>query len=430
LILSASVVAGGLAIGLGIRHVLKRPRRGPDPDDPALLSWIRVEPDDTVIIRIAQSEMGQGASTALAQLIAEEMDLDWTRVRTEHISLARHMRFSRYYGRTDTAESRGVRDSQHMLRVAGAQIRAMLLAAASDRLNVPVTELHTSQSRILHAPSGRAVTYGEVAAAAAAVRPPDPDGVQLRERKEWKVIGHSVGRMDTRSKVDGSAQFGIDIVLPGMRYAAVSMCPVFGGSLKRFDRDVALRRRGVQAVVEFKGGDAGGVRHMSDGVAVIADNWWRAKTALEAMPIAWDEGPFASASTETLESGLAAGLSATPELVLRNDGDVDSALAAAATRVEADYHVPFLEHGTMETMNCTALVTDDKFEVWAPTQKPEDALEIAAEMAGLPIESGELHVPLLGCGFGRRQWNDYVSQAVQIARQVKGVPINAATTSR
>jgi isoquinoline 1-oxidoreductase beta subunit len=416
-------VAGGLAVGLGIRQVLKRPRPGPDPDDPALLGWVRVERDNAVVIRIAQSEMGQGASTALAQLIAEEMDIDWTRVRTEHISLARHVRFSRYYGRTDTAESRGVRESQRMLRVAGAQIRAMLLAAAGKKLNAPVSELQTSQSKISHPSSGRVLTYGEVAEAAASIDPPDPDDLQLRDRKDWTLIGQPVGRMDARAKVDGSATFGMDIVLPGMKYAAVSMCPVFGGSLKSFDRDVALRRRGVHAVVAFKGGEAGGVRHMSDGVAVVADNWWRAKTALEAMPITWDEGPFASATTESLENELAAGLSAKPELVLRNDGDVDAALAAAATRLEADYHVPFLEHATMETMNCTALVTDDKFEVWAPTQKPEDALEIAAEMSGLPIESGEVHVPLLGCGFGRRQWNDYVSQAVQIARQVKGVPV-------
>lgn len=367
--------------------------------------------------------MGQGTSTALAQLIAEEMDLDWALVHTEHISLARHVRFSRYYGRTDTAESRGVRESQRALRVAGAQIRGMLLQAAAERLRVPASELRTSQSRIFHASSGRGVTYGEVAAAAAAVPPPESDSVRLRHRRNWKLIGKSVGRIDARSKVDGSAKFGIDIVLPGMKYAATKMCPVFGGSLRRYDKDAALRMRGVEAVVEFKGGEAGGVRHMSDGIAVVADNWWRAKTALEHMPIEWDLGPWASATTQKLNDELASGLSRAPDLVLRNVGNVETALKAAAMQVEADYHVPFLEHATMETMNCTAVVTDDKFEVWAPTQKPEDALELAAELAGLPIGRGELHVPLLGCGFGRRQWNDYVSQAVQIARQLKGVPI-------
>ena len=420
-ILSAAAACGGLAIGLQVSRL--NPSLAVEPESVEIHNWIVVAPDNTMTIRIAQMEMGQGAITSMVQLLAEELEVDWSKIKTEFISIARHLDHNRVYGRTETAASLGVKLSERPLRTAGAQIRTMLVKAAAKRLGAPEAELSAANSIITHRLTGRTLTYGEVANDAAKMAVPDPDAVKLKDPKDWKYIGKSVKRLDIPMKIDGTAIFGIDVKLPDMKHAAITISPVFGGKLISYDPMAALSRRGVRKVVEIKGGRAGLVDGMDDAIAVVADDWWQARTAIEAMPKTWDGGPWTKVASADILRNLRAGLEETAHKILRKQGDVEAALSSAALKVESEYFVPYLEQATMEPMNCTALVHDNGFEVWAPTQVPKSAMEIAAKVAGFPISRGELHVTLLGGGFGRRLYSDFVSQAVQIAKTMKGTPV-------
>ncbi len=413
LLLSAAASGGAMAFGFpwGAAGVAEAALPQPGAE---LYNWVVIAPDNTITIRIAQMEMGQGTMTAMAQLLAEELEADWRTVKTEFISIAAHLQRDKVYGRTRTASSLGVKLSEPVLRAAGAQIRAMLLEAAARRFGVPASELTAEGSAVRHAATGRELRYGQLAAEAGHSAVPDPTSVRLKKPRDWKLIGKSVPRLDIPSKLDGSAVFGIDTSIPGMKHAAIAMSPVFGGRLISYDSEAALARTGVRQVVEL--GEEG-------AVAVIADDWWQARSAIDAMPIEWDAGAAAAPDSAAILADLRNGLDALPESVLRDDGQVDAALASAAQRLEAEYFVPYLEHATLEPMNCTALVTDDRFEVWAPTQVPETAIGIAAEAAGLEVSRGELHPTLMGGGFGRRQISDYVRQAVLIAKAMKGTPV-------
>jgi isoquinoline 1-oxidoreductase beta subunit len=362
-------------------------------------------------------EMGQGAMTSMAQLIAEELAVDWSKVKTEFISVRTQLRRGRIYGETKTNASRSVRRSQEMLRICGAQIRTMFVQAASEKLGVPASELFADASVVTHVPTGAKLSYGELASAAAGVPIPDPASVKLKKHEDWTVIGRSMPRVDVPSKVDGTATYGIDVKLPGMKYAALVMCPVLGGTLKSYDDSNVRSKSGIVKLVEIK------ANGRVDALAVVGNSWWQAKMAADAIAVKWDAGGRDAIDSAAILADMRAGLDGPPDTTLLRAGNVDAAMASAGRLLEADYFVPYLEHATMEPMNCTALVTDEGFEVWAPTQAPEEAIKIAADITGIPVEKGDLHVTQIGGGFGRRLKSDFVAQAVQIAKEMRGTPV-------
>ena len=375
-------------------------------------AWVVIRPDETVVIRIMRSEMGQGSLTGLAQLVAEELDCDWSRVTTEFPTPGENLARNRVWGESNTTGSRAIRESNEYVRKGGATARTMLIQAAANAWNVPASECGAANGVITHQPSGRSVSYGKVADAAAKLTPP-PD-VVLKSTKDWKIAGKPLRRLDTPDKLIGKTTYGIDVRLPGMLYAAISACPVFGGSLKSYDEAKVRGMPGVKHVARV--GD--------DAVAVVADSWWHAKTALEAIPVVWDEGTNAKVSSAAIADFLKAGLDSDQAAVGNQAGDIQAALAGAANVVEALYAFPYRIHATMEPMNATALFTSDRCEVWAPTQNGEDSLRAAAQAAGLPLEKCDLHKTFVGGGFGRRGApTDYVRRAVTVAKAIPGTPI-------
>ena len=412
-IISSAAAGGGLALGFnfGMDSADAQTVAAPDTE---VNVWVVVKPDDTCVIRIARSEMGQGTLTGLAQLVAEELECDWNKVKTESITAGQNYARKRVWGDMSTGGSRGIRGSQDYVRRGGAAARMMLLQAAADELKVPVTELTVSNGVISHAASSRTISYGKVAAAAAKLTPPDPKTIQLKDPKNWKIAGKPMKRLDTADKLDGSKIFAVDVKLPGMLNAALKHCPVFGGKLVSFDDTKVLARAGVRKVVRVD----------DSTVAVVADTWWRAKTALDALPIVWDEGPNAAESSATIAARLKDGLSAEDVYVSRNEGDAIKAIAGAAKKIEAIYTTPFLAHATMEPMNCTAKLSTGKAEIWVATQNAEASLAALSEVSGLPLDKCEVYKSDLGGGFGRRGGNqDYVRQAVSIAKQFPDTPV-------
>jgi isoquinoline 1-oxidoreductase subunit beta len=375
-------------------------------------AWVVVRPDETVVIRVMRSEMGQGSLTGLAQLVAEELDCDWSRVTTEFPTPGENLARNRVWGESNTTGSRAIRESNEYVRKGGATARMMLIQAAANAWNVPASECSATNGVITHQSSGRSVSYGKVADAAAKLTP--PSDVVLKSTKDWKIAGKSLKRLDTPEKLVGKTTYGIDVRLPGMLYAAISACPVFGGTLKSYDEAKVRGMPGVKHVV----------RVGNDAVAVVADSWWRAKTALEAVPVVWDAGTNAKVSSATIADFLKEGLDSDQAIVGNQVGDVQAALAGAAKVVEALYAFPYRIHATMEPMNATALFTSGRCEVWAPTQNAEDSLRAAAQAAGLPLEKCDLHKTFVGGGFGRRGApTDYVRQAVTVAKAMPGTPI-------
>lgn len=410
-VIGSAAVGAGLAIGLDIPFGGPAVVRAAD-GSPEIGAWVVVRPDDTVVIRIARSEMGQGSLTGLAQLVAEELECDWTKVTTEYPTPGQSVARKRVWGDFSTGGSRGIRSSQDYVRKGGATARVMLIQAAADAWKVPASECTAANSVITHTLSGRTTTYGKVAEAAAKLTP--PANVKLKDPKDWKLIGKGVKRLDTVDKTTGAMIYGIDVKLPGMLNAAIKDCPVFGGKLKSFDDAKIAGMKGVKKVVKV--GDT--------AVAVVADTWWHAKTALEALPIVWDEGDNAKVSSASIAKWLAEGLDdAQPAYVGNKNGDAKAAFAGAAKKVEAVYSYPYQNHATMEPMNATAIYTADKCEVWCGTQNGEAAFAAVLEASGLPAEKCDVHKVMPGGGFGRRGQTDYVRQAVMIARQMPGTPI-------
>jgi isoquinoline 1-oxidoreductase beta subunit len=385
---------------------------------PEINAWVVIEPDDTVIIRIARSEMGQGTLTGLAQMVAEELECDWSKVTTEYPTPGQNLARDRVWGSFATGGSRGIRGSEHYVRKGGAVARQMLVQAAAEAWDVPMEECRAKNSMITHVPSGRTTKFGQVAAAAAALFP--PEHVELKDPKDWKLIGQPVKRLDTVDKLNGKQVFGADLQLPHMLNAAIKACPVFGGRLKSFDADKVRKLPGVRAVVAVEG----------NAVAVVADTWWQAKTALDALPITWDKGPNAKLSSASIDQMLDEGLTSSDQVFVGNEnGDVKKALKGAAKTVEATYAYPYQNHATMEPMNATARWTKDRCEVWCPTQNGEAALSATAEAAGLPITKCDVYKIHLGGGFGRRgAFQDFVKQAVAIAKQMPGTPVKLLWT--
>jgi len=375
-------------------------------------AWIVIHPDDRVVIRIARSEMGQGTLTALAQLIAEELDCDWANVQTEFASPNEHFRRNRVWGSMSTGGSMGVRSSQDYVRKAGASAREMLTAAAAAQWKVPAAECTADRGVIAHRPSGRTLRYGQVAAAAAKLQP--PKGVALRDPKDWKIAGKPVHRLDIPDKVLGKPVFATDVTLPGMLHASIAQCPIFGGRVARLDAGDAQKMRGVKKVVREE-----------DFVAIVADSWWRANEALKKVKVEWDTSGNAAAGNASIDAMLQQGLAEAKLPAARQMGDTASALASAAKLVEAEYRSPYLNHATMEPQACTAWLKPDGFlDVWTSTQNGEASMQAAAEAAGLPLAKVEVHKMMLGGGFGRRGApQDFVRQAVLIAKAMPGVPV-------
>ncbi|MCP1837784.1 isoquinoline 1-oxidoreductase beta subunit [Bradyrhizobium sp. USDA 4538] len=410
-VIGTATAGAGLALGLDLPFGGPAVVRAAD-GAPEVNAWVVIRPDDTVVIRIARSEMGQGTLTGLAQLVAEELECDWSKVTTEYPTPGQSVARKRAWGDFSTGGSRGIRTSQDYVRKGGATARVMLIQAAANEWKVPASECKVSNGVITHTPSGKTTTYGKVAEAAAKLEP--PADVKLKDPKDWTIAGKGLKRLDTVDKTTGKMVYGIDVKLPGMLNAAIKDCPVFGGKVKSFDEAKVAGMKGVKKVVQV--GDS--------AVAVVADTWWHAKTALDALPIVWDEGPNAKVSSETIATWLAEGLdNAQPAYVGNQNGDAKAAIASAAKKVEAVYSYPYQNHATMEPMNATVLYTPDKCEVWCGTQNGEAAFAAALEASGLPAEKVDVHKLMLGGGFGRRGMTDYVRQAVAIAKQMPGTPI-------
>jgi len=406
--------ATGLIVGFHIPLATAATAAG---DTPEVNAWVVVKPDDTVVIRIARSEMGQGSLTGLAQLVAEELECNWAKVTTEYPTPAQNLARNRIWGNFSTGGSRGIRESQDYVRKGGDTARMMLVQAAADQWKVPASECQAANSVITHGPSKRTVTYGKVAAAAGKLTVPTE--VKLKDPKDWKLVGKRLARLDTVDKVTGKQVYGADLKLPGMLNAAIKDCPVFGGKVKSFDAAAIDKRPGIKKVVRV--GDS--------AVAVVADTWWRAKSALDAMPIEWDYGEHANASSAEFAKVLKTALDAPDAAVGNQNGDVKTALAGAARKIEAVYSYPHQNHATMEPMNATVRYTPERCEVWTPTQNGEAALAAASEASGLPASKCEVYKLHLGGGFGRRgAVHDWVRQAVDIAKQMPGVPVKLLWT--
>jgi isoquinoline 1-oxidoreductase beta subunit len=378
---------------------------------PEVNAWVVIRPDDTVVIRIARSEMGQGTLTGLAQLVAEELECDWSKVTTEFPTPGQNVARNRVWGDFSTGGSRGIRESHDYVRKGGAAARMMLIEAAAREWKVPAAECTAANSLITHTPSGRSIRYGQVAAAAAKIEPPKE--VKLKDPKDWKIAGKPLKRLDTADKVVGKMVYGIDVKLPGMLSAAILDCPVFGGKLKSFEAAAIQNMKGVRKVVPVD----------DTAVAVIADTWWQAKTALEKLPVVWDEGANGKVQQADIDKMLAGGLDAEQAFVGNQNGDVKAALAGAARKIEAVYGYPYQHHVTMEPLNATAVYTAERCEVWTSTQNGEAALAAVIAASGLPADKCEVHKTFLGTGFGRRGRSDYVDQAAKIAKQMPGTPI-------
>jgi isoquinoline 1-oxidoreductase beta subunit len=404
----------GLALGFHI----------PFPDEaaaqvagPEVNAWVVVKPDESVVIRVARSEMGQGTLTGLCQMVAEELECDWSKVGYEFPTPGQNVARKRAWADFFTAGSRGIRSSEQVVRKGGAAAREMLIAAAAKEWKVPAADCKAANGVITHTSSGRSTTFGKVADAAGKLEP--PADVKLKDPKDWKIIGKGMKRLDTLPKVKGEAIYGIDVKRPGMLNAAIKAAPVFGAKLKSFDAAKVAAMRGVKKVVKVE----------DYAVAVVADTWWNAKTALEALPVVWEESPNDKVSSASIAEFLKAGLDIEQAIVGNQQGDVKAALAGAAKKVEAVYSYPYQHHVTMEPQNATALYTPDKCEAWASVQDGEQGLAATSEASGLPIAKCEFYKTFLGGGFGRRSTSvDYVRQAVAIAKEMPGTPVKLLWT--
>jgi isoquinoline 1-oxidoreductase beta subunit len=407
--------AGGLALGFGLPVSALanggREQFGENLTSNELGIWVAVKPDDTVAVRIVRAEMGQGSQTGLAQLIAEELDCDWAKVTTEYPTPSDNVKRKRAWGNMNSSGSRAIRESHQYVREGGASARLMLIQAAADEWKVPAAECTTDKGVISHKASGKTTTYGKVAAAAAKLAVPEKP--KLKDPKDWKIAGKPLKRLDTAPKVDGTMMYAIDFKLPGMLNAAIKDCPVFGGKVKSFDASKVTGMKGVKKVVQVD----------DKAVAVVADTWWQAKTALEALPIEWDKGENVKVSSESIAKWLEEGLTAETKFVGNKQGDAAAAIAGAAKKIEAVYAYPYQNHACLEPMNATVLYTPDKCEVWTSTQNGEAAFAATLTASGLPADKCEVHRMMLGTGFGRRTRSDYVTEAVLIAKQMPGTPI-------
>lgn len=426
-VVSAVAAGGGLALGLATTkrdarragvttQISGRPWESlASKSDIEVGPWIVIAPDDSVTIRIGQSEMGQGVITSCAKMLAEELECDWTKVRAEYVSVNRHFRENKVYKRLVTTSSSSVRLGRPYLTQAGASARERLMAAAAQTWNAPRAELTAKDGVITHTPTGRTLRYGQVAQKAAAIKLASEPAVKTAD--QYTLMNQPTKLLETPPKVDGSAVYGIDIRLPDMLYAAAKASPVFRGKLNSYDANAVTNRPGVHSVVEFGGPG------IEAGVAVVADSYWHAKSALDLLPVEWDEGAHGNENSEGFFKMARIALDQPGTKVVTKIGDAEGALKNASRVVEAVYELPYLDHAVMEPYNCTAQVTPDRVDIWVGSQEPEAATEDASKITGVPVENIYLHNCFLGGGFGRRGNQDDVRQAVAIAKQMGGRPV-------
>ncbi|HEY2230033.1 MAG TPA: molybdopterin cofactor-binding domain-containing protein [Xanthobacteraceae bacterium] len=419
-ITTALTAAGGLALGVGfggsaeaaslsVRPWGEEAKRYPGEVN----AWVVIEPDDTVIIRYGRAEMGQGSFTALPQILAEELECDWALVKPEYASANRNLRENKVYGSLSTGGSRAVRETGEMVQQAGASARERLIAAAAKRWDVPASECVAAMSKVTHKPTGRTLGFGELAAAAAAIKLDKEPA--LKRPDQYKFIGRRLARLDVPLKINGTAKYGIDLDVPGMVSAAIIKCPVFGGTVKSVDEGAIAGRRGVLQVVK-----------LPNAVAVVADRFFRAKAALDALPIEWEVGAAGATNSVQFRKDYLDALDQ-KGAEARHDGNVDAAMPTAAKVIEATYDVPIIAHAPMEPLNAIAQVQADRVDVWVGTQNADAALALAAQASGVKPENVYVHNTFSGGGFGRRLGPDEVAQAVAVAKAV-GKPVKLIWT--
>ena len=396
--------AGGLAVAIALPQIKSYSQRNRARLPLKPNAYIHIAPDDTVTFSIVKGEMGQGTLTSLSMLLADELDCDWTKVRTEFapVDPASFGPMQGVFGSTS------IRTMWTPMRQAGATARAMLLQAAAEKWGLNVTQLHTENGFVIGSTAAMRASYGSLANAA--MRLPVPANVPLKDPKTFKLIGTSAKRLDTRDKVSGAAKFGIDAQVPGMLYAVTERCPVFGGKVATFDASKAKAVPGVKDVIQI-----------SNGVAVLADNTWSAMQGRKALAIQWDEGANANLTSAIIRQRMLE-LAANSGAVGRSSGDVAAAIANAPKKLEAAYDAPYLAHACMEPLNCTASVTDDRCEIWASTQMPSGARQVASGITGLDPEKIKVNSMFMGGGFGRRGGTDFIAEAVEIAKAAR-VPV-------
>jgi isoquinoline 1-oxidoreductase beta subunit len=408
-LVAALTAAGGLAIGVSLPGISGAAPLGGAPWDDApapageVNAWIVIEPDDSVIIRVAKAEMGEGVMTSMPMIVAEELACDWTKVRSEYASVNRNIREQTVYKSMLTGGSSAVRASRPYLQQAGASARARLVQAAATRWGVPAADCVAANSVVTHQASGRTLGYGALAGEAAKVTLAQEPAIKTPE--QFTLIGKPTARLDTKVKVTGEAIFGIDVRLPDMLYAAVVTCPVPGGTVKSYDAKTILSHRGVQGVVP-----------LPTGLAVVADRFWRAKQAALALTVEWDFGAGAGTDSAQFRQAYRDALKGPLENA-KTVGDTDKALGDGKV-IEALYEVPYLAHATMEPLNCTVQLQPDRLDIWMGTQAPDVTINLAAKAVGLKPEQVYIHNCYLGGGFGRRAINDEMMQAVAVAKTV------------
>jgi isoquinoline 1-oxidoreductase beta subunit len=441
--------------------------RATEPDVKEINAWVVVAPDDTVTIRIAQTELGQGVWTSNAMMVAEELQCDWGKVSPQYASVNRDGREmapewtlqvmgkgaadplgggepefgqrsrigsegipNSLYRRMRTNAAASVKDGRYYLQLAGAEARERLLLAAAKSWGVPVEELSSANSVITHRPTGRTTTYGQVASLAAQMPHPNPERIRIKPPSEWTLMGTEQKNLDVPLKVSGKTVYGIDVRLPGMKWAAVKACPIYGGTAKNYDFERIRNEPGVISAVEIPIPDPSLIRDrvFSGGVAVIAESWYQAKMALDKMPIEWDVPPaHAALNTANMRAALMAALDQ-PGRVRANLGDCDSAFSRGARIVEATYSTPYLPRARMEPGNATVLVTGDRVDIWIGDQSPQETRYSASRITGIPEENVYLHMCHLGGGFGRNGNGPQAEQAIYIANQNRGTPIHLLWT--
>jgi CO/xanthine dehydrogenase Mo-binding subunit len=393
-----SVAGAGLAIGFYVSPMNSRDEvADATPGIFAPNVWLRIDKSGSITVTVSKSEMGQGISTGLPMILAEELEADWTKIRFERANA------DTKYGNMGTGGSQSTRSLWNPLREAGAVAREMLISAAAQTWNVSRETCRAGEGTIVHVPSGRKLAYSELVEAASKLAV--PENAHLKDSKDFHILGRKTHRLDTPEKVDGSAKFGIDVKVPGMLYAVVARPPVFGGSVKSVSATKAKAVPGVHHVVEI-----------SQGVAVVADSTWNAIQGRKALEIVWDEGPNANLSSAKIHTMLQE-FSTRDGAVAEEQGDV-SVFGKAAMKIEAVYELPYLAHATMEPMNCTADVRNNRCEIWAPTQSADGARSAVAEAIGLSQDDVVVHVTYLGGGFGRRYESDFVVEAANISKAV------------
>ena len=421
-IIKGTMLGGGLMLGVGALPEAAFAQAGGayDPNTPTrygdaeVNAWVSIKPDDTIYIRIARSEMGQGTRTGLAQLVTEELECDWKKVKTQSATPGQSLARKRAWGEHGTGGSRGIRTSEDYVRRGAAAARIMLVQAAANQWSVPVNELKVDKGVITHAPTGRKTTYGKVAELASTLTPPNPKSITLKDPRTWKVAGQPYARLDTADKVNGSKVYGLDLKLPGMLCASIKSCPVFGGKLVSYDEAKISNMRGVKGVVKID----------DSTVAVVADTWWHANTALNALPIVWDEGKGANTSQDAINKMLRDGLDEQGDFWQRKVGDAPEVIQSSTKKVEAIYFTPFRAHVTMEPMNSTVKISGNRAEAWVPTQNAEGSHAALSEATGLPLENCEIYKLDSGCGLGRRgATQDFVTFAAKVAQKFPGIPV-------